>query len=88
VLNNGRLKYLGAPAKMTDHARGHVWQCVIEEERFRHIQEKYKIVHHIRIEQNIRIRILAEKQPLPEAKEVVPTLEDAYLWLLGDVAKD
>ena len=85
VLNHGRLKYLGPPGKMTDQARGHVWQCVIDEERFQHTQKKFKVVHHIRLEKDIRIRILADKRPLPEAKEVMPTLEDAYLWLLGDV---
>ncbi len=88
VLNHGRLKYLGAPVKMTDHARGHVWQCLIDEDHFQTIQENFKVVHHIRVDRNIRVRILADKQPFPEAIEVLPTLEDAYLWLLGDVKSD
>ncbi len=88
VLNHGRLKYLGAPIKMTDHARGHVWQCVIDQNRFEQIQKSHKVIHHIRLDENIRVRILAHRQPLPDAKEVMPTLEDAYLWLLGDVKGD
>jgi hypothetical protein len=31
----------------------------------------------------VRVRILAEEQPLAEAKKVIPTLEDAYMWLLS-----
>jgi hypothetical protein len=50
------------------------------------MQNRYNIIHHIKIDTDIRIRILSEKQPLPDAKPVAPTLEDAYLWLLGDFA--
>jgi hypothetical protein len=27
--------------------------------------------------------MLAGEQPLAEAKQVVPTMEDAYMWLMG-----
>jgi len=86
VLNHGKIKYLGAPIKMTDYAQDHVWQCVIKENEFQQIQKQFKIVHHIKLDQDLRIRILSDKQPIPEAKSVAPTLEDAYLWLLGDFA--
>ena len=86
VLNNGKIKYLGAPVEMTNYAQGHVWQCVINENEFPVMQNRFNIVHHIKIDTDIRIRILSEKQPLPDAKPVAPTLEDAYLWLLGDFA--
>ena len=86
VLNRGKIKYLGAPVKMTDYAQGHVWQCDIRDEQFQKLQKQFKIVHHIKLDKNLRIRILSEKQPLPEAKSVAPTLEDAYLWLLGDIS--
>ena len=84
VLNHGKIKYLGAPVKMTDFAQGHVWQCEISENVFPQFQKQFKIVHHIRLDKDLRIRILSEDQPVPEATSVPPTLEDAYLWLLGD----
>jgi ABC-type multidrug transport system ATPase subunit len=84
VLNHGKLKYLGAPSKMTDYARGHVWQCIVDPARFELLQQNFKIIHHIRLDENIRVRILSENKPAPEATGVIPTLEDAYLWLLGD----
>ena len=31
---------------------------------------------------SIRVRLLAESQPMSEAEVVTPTLEDSYLWLL------
>ena len=85
VLNHGKIKYLGAPIKMTDFARGHVWQCDIREVEFQQLRNRLKIIHHIKLDKNLRVRILSKDQPLPEAKSVAPTLEDAYLWLLGDL---
>ena len=88
VLNKGKIKYLGAPIKMTDIAQGHIWQCDIKEGELPKLQNRFKIVHHIKIDKDLRIRILAKKQPLPEAKAVAPNLEDAYLWLLGDIPEE
>ena len=84
VLNKGRIKYIGAPVKMTENAQGHVWQCLIEPERFEEIRKEYNVVHHIKVNGKIRVRILSRKQPITEAVGVRPTLEDAYLWLLED----
>jgi len=82
ILNRGELKYLGAPAKMADLAKGNVWQCIVEDKEFEKINRKFKVVHHVTIDQKIRVRILADKKPLSEAVNVAPSLEDAYLWLL------
>jgi ABC-type multidrug transport system ATPase subunit len=84
VLNYGKIKYLGAPIKMTDFAQGHVWQSDIQEHEFQQLQNRFKIVHHIKLDLKLRVRILSDKQPLPNAISVAPTLEDAYLWLLGE----
>lgn len=83
ILNHGKVKYLGAPAKMTGLAEGHVWQSLVPHESFEKLNKQYNIVHHIKLEDRIRIRILSQEKPLPDAVLVSPTLEDAYLWLLG-----
>jgi len=82
ILNRGELKYLGAPAQMANLAKGNVWQCIVEDKEFEKINRKFKVVHHVTIDQKIRVRILADKKPLSEAVNVAPSLEDAYLWLL------
>jgi ABC-type multidrug transport system ATPase subunit len=84
VLNHGQIKYIGAPAKMAENAEGHVWQCLISPECFEEIRKDFNVVHHIKVNGKIRVRILSQRQPLTEAVEVRPTLEDAYLWLLED----
>jgi ABC-type multidrug transport system ATPase subunit len=83
VLNKGELRYLGTPVNMAESAQGHVWQCLVDQSEFDRLQQKLRIVHHARIKDRIRIRILARNRPLEDAEQVSPTLEDAYLWLLG-----
>jgi ABC-type multidrug transport system ATPase subunit len=83
VLNHGEIKYLGPPSRMTDDARNHVWQCVVDQKEFETMQKKLRIVHHARIDDKIRVRILSQDRPVDSAEIVIPTLEDAYLWLLG-----
>ncbi len=82
VLNRGELKYAGEPPKMAKMARGHVWQFNVPADSFEGLSRELLIVHHMRDQDRIRVRCLAEKKPHPLAKSVDPTLEDAYLWLL------
>ena len=85
MLNHGQAKFLGAPAQMVKKAENHVWQCVIDSQDFAEYNQNFKVIHHIKIEDKIRLRILSHQSPLPDAILVKPMLEDAYLWLLGDV---
>jgi len=84
VLNKGKLYYLGKPQNMVKSAEGKVWQFSVPEMEFETIQKKLKIVHHMQFENKIRVRCLSETEPYKEAVHVHPTLEDAYLWLLGE----
>lgn len=83
VLNRGKMYYLGDPVNMTRAAEGKVWQFFVDESQFNEIRHNLRIIHHMRVEDMIRIRCLAETKPFKGAESVMPTLEDAYLWLLG-----
>ncbi len=83
VLNKGKLCFLGAPGQMVAATRGYVWQSHLLPDEFENVRHKLWLVHHVLIGDSIRIRFLAEKSILSDAVQVRPTLEDAYLWLLG-----
>jgi multidrug efflux pump subunit AcrB/ABC-type multidrug transport system ATPase subunit len=82
VLDKGDMVFLGAPEDMATTAAGHVWQVEVSLTEFDRLSELYKIVHHMRDGQNIRVRLLAETKPSPDAIPVQPLLEDSYLWML------
>ena len=83
VLDKGHLYYLGDPQQMTRAAQGKIWQFYVDSGEFNAVRNSLWIVHHMRVEDRIRVRCMAEKKPHPGAEQVQPTLEDAYLWLLG-----
>ncbi len=83
VMDQGTVRFLGTPSEMLELAEGRVWQVDIPEEEFDAMRDTVWIVHHSREEQSVRLRLLSSEQPLDQAQPVVPTLEDAYLWLLG-----
>jgi ABC-type multidrug transport system ATPase subunit len=88
VLLEGRVKFVGTPKELVERTRGNVWQANIPEGDLDKVRRTAKVVHHMREAGKVRVRILAEEQPLPEAKQVIPTLEDAYVWLMGSSGRN
>lgn len=84
VINRGNLKYFGTPNEMVNMGQNFVWQFSIPAKDFDNYANKQLIVHHMREGENIRIRCLSKTKPDPEAVNVSPHLEDAYLCLLKD----
>ena len=82
ILNEGEMTYLGVPQEMAAEARGKVWQANISEEKFEMLDKEINVIHHTRMDNGIRIRVLSNGKPMDGASVVDPTLEDAYLWLL------
>ncbi len=87
VLFEGRVKFIGSPQDLIERTRGNVWQAHIPESDLDKVRRTANVVHHMRDAGKVRVRILAEEQPLAEAKQVVPTMEDAYMWLMGRKAQ-
>lgn len=85
VINKGSLKYYGTPADMADIAKDVTWTFEIPAREFAKLPAELLIVHHIRNGENIKVRCLSEKQPVPNAVRTTPLLEDSYLWLLRSV---
>jgi len=83
VLDKGELQYWGTPEDMAQRTRGVVWQVLLTEDEFEKVRGDIWVVHHIRDGEKIRVRFLAKQSPFSDAEVVLPTLEDAYLWMLG-----
>lgn len=82
VINKGELKYSGKPSDMTNLAKNHVWQFDIPSDSFIDKTKNLMVIHHMKIDENIRVRCLSEKCPYEGAINVNPLLEDSYLWLI------
>ncbi len=85
VINRGRVKYTGTPANMVHLAKDLVWQFDVPASEFDKMPNKKMVIHHMRVDDQIRVRMLSKEQPTPEAIVAKPVLEDAYLCLIKDL---
>ena len=83
VLNRGSLEYLGTPREMTGLAADKVWEFEVDAEAFDALRTQPEVVHHYRAGDTVRVRWLGATSPRPDAVTAVPSLEDAYLWVLS-----
>ena len=87
VINNGEVLFSGTPADMTKLAMGKVWKVMLPADEFEEKTKNLLVMHHMRDNEQIRIRCISEKQPFKQAEKELPMLEDAYLWLLQSQKK-
>ncbi len=82
LMNHGKLLFRGEPEELMGTAQGKVWEVEVPEsmERWREIRSKYIVASQSHTEEGIRMRIVSESSPDGSAREVFPTLEDAYLY--------
>ena len=85
VIIRGQVKYHGTPIDMVNLAENLVWQYEVPAAEFDKMPNKQMVVHHMRVGQNIRVRVLAKEKPAPEAIPSTPLLEDAYLCLIKNL---
>ncbi|MBS2211326.1 efflux RND transporter permease subunit [Carboxylicivirga mesophila] len=88
VMSKGELRYWGEPGEMVKIADNRVWQFDIKAEAFDEMNQQFLIVHHMRDGANIRVRCIANEQPVEDAISVGAVLEDAYIWLLKNKSEN
>ena len=81
IMRKGELIYFGQPLEIIKKTQGKVWEMTIERDAFETWNQQFHIILHINKGDKILLRILHPTSPHTEAQSVLPTLEDAYLWL-------
>ena len=82
VINNGEVLFTGTPKEMTGIAKGRVWKVMLPADEFEESTRDLLVMHHMRDNDQIRVRCISAEKPFKNAEEEHPLLEDAYLWLL------
>lgn len=87
VLDQGILKYQGTIASMIKAVSGLVWECSLPLSMdYKTMLSDYIIVSSHYMEDAVKLRVLGEKEP-PYSVPMAPTAEDAYIWMIGGLAK-
>jgi ABC-type multidrug transport system ATPase subunit len=87
VLARGRLLFDGPTAELHRTAEGRVWELSVPAGRQPELPAGARVASRSAQDAHDRLRILADAAPHPEARPAQPSLEEAYLALLGDGAQ-
>ncbi len=82
LIDQGRLLAYAPPEELLRRVEGKVWEWVMPSAELPAAREKWKISNAIRRADGVHARVVSERPPVPDAKAVAPTLEDAYLAVL------
>jgi len=86
VLDQGRVLFRGSPAELAARARGRAWTVTIPSDALPALQRTHRIVSTTARGEAVEARGVGE--PPEGAALAEPSLEDAYLLLLGRQARD
>ena len=86
VLDGGRAVADGTPEELLGAVEDSVWELVVPGERLPDLRSRHPVTSAVHRPDGAHVRLLAERPPTPDARAAVPTLEDAYLWMMRDAA--
>ena len=85
VMARGRMVYDGEPGALAETARGKVWEVRLLAEEEAALPAKSLVADQVPEAGGVsRNRVLCAVQPHEAAREIEPSLEDGYLWLVGE----
>ncbi|MEF9951076.1 MAG: ABC transporter ATP-binding protein [Clostridium sp.] len=87
LLENGELKYIGAPDGFISQVDGKVWEAVLgNKEQLVRMKNKHQIINVSQTKMGIKVRFIAENvDTYYNAKQVEANLEDAYMFSVNGI---
>ncbi|QIB76454.1 ABC transporter ATP-binding protein [Halogeometricum borinquense] len=83
LLSNGNLVAHERPGELLSHAEGSVWEWLVPDSKLAEVKQEYTVSGTVRKQDGLKVRVVADKPPHPDAEQTEPTLEDAYLCMTG-----
>jgi len=83
VMNKGRLLAHASPEELVRSVHGKVWEVIVAASELSELKETHVVGSTTRTGEGVRVRAVGEQMPGKDARQVTPTLEDAYLYLLA-----
>lgn len=88
LMKNGQIMHKGTADELIKAMPESVWECFAPKDMVSGFMEKYKI-SNIKAEPNgVILRIISHEEPFRNAKRVEASLEDVFLYYLGEKAGD
>ena len=82
LLDDGYLGFSGSPEELIDKTKGHVWQINTSGTDYDLLKNTYPIISTIPTDKGWDVQFVADKINFPEAKQIEPNLEHAYVYFM------
>ncbi len=86
VMKRGAVIFHGTPVEMIRQAQGRTWQVMTDDAGVTWLQQNHTLTGVQREMGGVLARFVAAETAVPGAERREPTLEDAYVWLMGGAA--
>lgn len=84
VIKQGHLRFRGMPEDLIRSVEGKVWERLVASTDLVEAKQRFLLSGTVRTSKGVRVRVVSDEPPGPDARSLTPTLEDAYLYLLTD----
>lgn len=84
VLNEGELLYKGTVSELIALAEGKVYTAEISKKELPLLKKQCAVTSMLTMGNNVIVRFLADKKPFRDAKQCEASVEDAYMYLMGE----
>lgn len=89
LMKNGRLLDMAPPEELQKKIVGKVFEVSIPSQKLKQVKQEYRVSNIYRSGENVVVRILSDEVPGEyEHREVVPGMEDVYLYQLEESARE
>ena len=82
LIDKGCLLAHATPEALLGTVAGRVWEWTIPSAELQAIRQVHLVSSTVRTGEGVRLRIVGEAAPAAGARAVIPTLEDAYLYII------
>ena len=79
ILHKGHLKARARPEQLLKQMEGCMWEWIAASQGLPALKQQFLVSGTIRRMDGVEVRVVSERRPCPEARQVTPTLEDVYL---------
>jgi len=83
LINKGKLLRESAPEQLLDQLENKVWEWIVSSDDLPALKQKYIVSGTIRRSDGVQVRVVSESKPDVNAQNILPNLEDAYLYFIG-----
>ena len=88
LIAQGRLVAHDSPEALLKAASGKAWEWVIASDALAEVKARHRVSGTLRRGDGVHVRIVGDAAPGPGARPAEATLEDAYLWYIGNHRAD